>query len=235
MHADETANNNFNNLDQSTTVQVKHLRENLVEWHKKHARKYPWRQSHDPYEILIAEIMLRRTRADQVVPVYINFLNHYPTIESLFKANEKQISKLTQPLGLYWRNRNLVRLAKHIVYEHDGKIPENRRELVLIPGVGEYVAGAFLSFFLNRKEWIVDTNIIRVFSRFFGIEIHGDGRRNKEIVKLAKAYVDCNYPREANLAIIDFAALICKKFKPLHQKCLVNDECHHYGGLHTDK
>lgn len=119
-------------------------------------------------------------------------------------------------------------LASSLISEYDGKIPKEREELAKLPGVGEYVAGVFLSSAYNRREWIVDTNVIRVFSRFFGFKVKGDGRRDQRIISVAKEYADCENPRLANFAVIDFAALICKKINPLHSQCFISEKCVYY-------
>jgi len=206
------------------------LRRSLLDWYKENGRNYPWRVTKDPYKILIAEIMLRRTRADQVAPIYEDFVKQYPTIESLSEANEEDIQKLMYPLGLHWRNKRMQDLARSLISEYDGRIPKKREELTKLPGVGEYVAGVFLSSAYNRREWIVDTNVIRVFSRFFGFKIKGDGRRDHRIISMAKEYADCENPRLANFAIIDFAALICQKINPLHSQCFISEKCVYYKG-----
>ncbi|MCK4481620.1 DNA glycosylase [Candidatus Bathyarchaeota archaeon] len=217
-------------------TKIRYVRERLLDWYKENGRDYPWRKTRDPYEILIAEIMLCRTRADQVVPIYKDFIKRYPTIVSLSKANEEDIQKLTYSLGLHWRNKRFRDLARYVISKLDGKIPQEREELTRLPGVGEYVAGVFVSSAYNKKEWIVDTNVIRVFSRFFGFKVKGDGRRDKRIISLAQQYVDCENPRLSNFAIIDFAALICKKINPLHSRCFISEKCVYYkgGGQGTD-
>jgi len=153
---------------------------------------------------------------------------------SLSEGQMEDIQKLTHSLGLHWRNKRFRELAEYIISVHDGKIPKNREELTELPGVGDYVAGVFLSSAFNMREWIADTNVIRVFSRFFGLEIKGDGRRDKRIISIAKKYVDCKKPRLANYAIIDFAALICKKMNPLHPQCFIKKRCNYYKGRAND-
>jgi len=220
--------NRVNSVLTGLKAKVQYVREKLLEWYKKNGRSYPWRTTDDPYKILIAEIMLRRTRADQVLPVYNNFVRCYPTVKALAEGEEESIEKLTYSLGLHWRNQELGDLARHIISKYQGEIPKSRDELMEIPGVGQYVAGVLLSSAYNKKEWIVDTNVIRVFSRFFGLRIKGDGRRNKEVIMIAKQFVDCENPRQANFAVIDFAALICRKINPLHSRCPISWECAYY-------
>lgn len=224
----ETVENPSNQDLLKIETKIPYLRKKLLQWYQKEGRNYPWRTAKDPYKILIAEIMLRRTRADQVLPVYENFVKRYPTVESLSKGNRGIIQKLTYSLGLNWRNQRFRDLARCIISMYQGEIPKSRDELKKLPGVGEYVAGVFLSSAFNRKEWIVDTNVVRVFSRFFGIRIKGDGRRDKKITSIAERFVDCDNPRQVNFAIIDFAALLCKKINPRHLQCFVRQECAYY-------
>lgn len=213
-----------NSDDVISDSRIQYMRDAVLKWAKKNGRSYPWRDTMDPYGILIAEIMLRRTRANQVQQVYVEFMKRYPSIESLSKAESDEIQQFTYSLGLHWRNRTLPELAQLIISKHVGNIPKERDELVKLPGIGEYVAGMFLSSAFNRIEWIVDTNIVRVFSRFFDLKVKGDGRRDKNIVSISKRYVNCRHPRLVNFAIIDFAALMCKKI-PLDTRCPIHSEC----------
>ena len=107
-------------------------------------------------------------------------------------------------------------------------MPITREELKALPGVGEYIAGAVLSIAFNQKAWIVDSNIVRIFKRYFGVEISKEGRRDRHIIEMAKIYVSTKRPREANLAIIDFAALVCTPRKPNHEECPLKDRCFIY-------
>jgi len=223
-----TRGNIPNNESPRLKTKIQYLREKLLEWYKKNGRNYPWRVTKDPYKILMAEIMLRRTRADQVLPVYKDFIEQYPTVKSLSEGSKENIQKLTYSLGLHWRNQEFQNLAACIISSYNGEIPKSRDELTKLPGVGQYVAGVFLSSAYDRKEWIVDTNVVRVFSRFFGLRIKSDGRRDKRIIMIAKQYIDCESPRQVNFAVIDFAAIICKKINPLHSQCLVKQGCLHY-------
>jgi len=201
------------------------FRAKLLRWFNRNERKYPWRDTSDPFRILIAEMMLRRTRADQVKPVYEQLFLEYPDVESLADAEVEKIEEILYPLGLRWRTPAFSLVAKEIKEKYGSRVPETRDELRKLPGVGEYVAGAVLSIGYGKKEWMVDSNIVRVFKRYFGIETSREGRRNKHVIEMAKLYVNCKDPRKANLAILDFAALICTSRNPACKKCPLEIEC----------
>jgi len=207
---------------------IRYLREKLVEWFRTHGRDYPWRQTSDPFRVLIAEIMLRRTKADQVKAVYDRLFAEYPDVETMAKAGNKELEQILYPLGLKWRTPAFGLVAREVKEKYQCKIPEVREELITLPGVGEYVAGAVLSIAYGKKEWIVDSNIVRLFRRYLGIKTSKEGRRDKHVVEIAKAYVSGKDPRKANLALLDFAALICLPRDPKCTDCPVSATCHYH-------
>ncbi len=198
-----------------------------MRWFNRHGRKYPWRETDDPFKVLIAEIMLRRTKADQVRMVYENLFKVYPDVRSLASAKSRDVERILYPLGLKWRTPAFVLVAKEIDKKYQGEVPVSRRELTSLPGVGDYVAGAVLSVVFRKKEWIVDSNIVRLFRRYFGIETSKEGRRDKHVIELAKLYASGQNPRKANLAILDISSLICKPFTPCCEKCPLNKGCYY--------
>jgi A/G-specific adenine glycosylase len=219
------ANDESSNKMDISLEEIQYLRRNLLDWYQKHGRRYPWRTASEPYKILIAEIMLRHTKADQVVPVYQRFMHLYPNINSLSLANEEDVQRICRPLESDWKSKELHNLAFVLTEKYQTEIPKEREELIKLPGVGEYVAGAFLLAAYNQKQWMLDANSVRVLSRFFCLEYMGDGRRDKTITEIAKKYIDWEPPRVAAFAINDFAALVCKKHQPEHSKCYVCEKC----------
>jgi len=203
------------------------FRSKIICWFDKNKRNYPWRETQDPFRVLIAEMMLRRTKADQVKEVYERLLKEYPDVEALAKANSKELEKILYHLGLKWRIPAFGLIAKEVREKYYCKVPETREELTALPGVGEYVAGAVLSIAYNRKEQIVDSNIVRLFRRYFGIKTSKEGRRDKHVIKMSKIYVSGRNPRKANLAILDFTALVCTPRKPNCEKCPLCRNCHY--------
>ena len=203
----------------------KYIRHKLFLWHKKNYRDFPWRHTKDPYGIMIAEFMLHRTKAEQVVPVYLEFIEKYPDIGTLAKANPKDIKKVTEHLGLHWRAKHFSEAAKYIIENHNGKFPEDYDKLREMPGAGEYVAGAISTVCFNKPTPVVDSNIARFASRYFGLNLFGEIRRKKEIVELSGKLFEYKNPGKLLFAILDFTSLICKPLKPLCDKCPLKNDC----------
>ena len=173
--------------------------------------------------------MLQRTRADQVVPVYLEFLETFPTIVDLEKASENEIGSFFNRLGLFWRARLTKKMADFVAEEHDGIFPRNRLGLLRIPAIGEYISNAILSFAYDQPAVIVDSNVCRIIMRLHGLEISGEARRNRKIREIAdKMLPPRQKSRFLNLAFIDFGALICKPAKPHCLKCPTNSSCDYY-------
>ena len=189
-------------------------------------RSYPWRDTKDPFKILIAEIMLRRTKADQVKMVYDRLFTEYPDIESMANAEEEKLEKILYPLGLNWRTPVFGLVAQEVKEKYQSKVPNTREELTALPGVGDYVAGAVLSIAYDKKEWIVDSNVVRLYKRYFGIKTSKEGRRDKHVIEISKIYSSGRNPKKANLAILDFCALVCTPKKQDCERCPLADRCY---------
>ncbi|MCM0647241.1 hypothetical protein NBE98_02485 [Clostridium swellfunianum] len=154
------------NMDDYTKVQL--LRDIINERGSKNLRIYPWRDTADSYIILTTEIMLHRTRADKVAEVFSTFFNEYPDAFSLSEAKESNVKKVIKPLGLSIRANRFISMAKYICSKFDGKIPEDRNELLKINGVGQYIAGMVIMCSFEKQSWAVDTNIARVIEKDMG-------------------------------------------------------------------
>jgi len=207
---------------------IRLFRNKVIRWFNKNKRNYPWRETHDPFKVLIAEMMLRRTKADQVKAVYDRLFAEYPDVETMAKAGNEELEQILYPLGLKWRTPAFGLVAREVKEKYQCKIPETREELTTLPGVGEYVAGAVLSIACGKEEWIADSNIVRLFKRYFGIKTSKEGRRDKHVAEIAKIYVSGKDPRKANLALLDFAALICLPRDPRCARCPVCATCHYH-------
>ncbi len=206
---------------------IRIFRSEIIRWFNKNSRTYPWRETRDPFKVLIAEIMLRRTKADQVKRVYERLFTEYPDVEAMANAEDRKLEQILYPLGLKWRTPAFGLVAQEVREKYKCKIPETRGELTTLAGVGVYVAGAVLSIAYDKKEWIVDSNIVRLFRRYFGIKTSKDGRRDKHVIEIAKIYASEGNPRKANLAILDFTALVCAPRKPDCEKCPLRKRCHY--------
>jgi len=213
--------------DMPSVKDIRISRSRIIRWFNKNSRNYPWRETCDPFKVLIAEMMLRRTKADQVKQVYDRLFTEYPDVEAMANAEDKKLEQVLYPLGLRWRTPAFGSVAREVRERYQCKIPETREELTTLSGVGEYVAGAVLSIAYNKKEWIVDSNIVRLFRRYFGIKTSKEGRRDKHVIEVAKIYASGRNPRKANLAILDFTALICIPGKPDCEKCPLRRNCHY--------
>ncbi len=207
------------------------FRNKIVRWFNRNERKYPWRETSDPFRILIAEMMLQRTKADQVVDVYNKFFSEFSDPNDVARTNLKNIHKILYPLGLLWRVKNFKKVCRYLVKNYDGRIPKKREDLIKMPGTGDYVSGMVLSVAFNKPEWAVDSNIVRIFKRYFGISTTKEGRRDRYIIGIAKKYASCNNPKKANLGIVDFTALICSPRNPKCEKCSLQKKCYNYSKI----
>ena len=169
---------------------------------------------------MIAEFMLQRTKADQVEPVYKKFLQQYPDIKSLAKAKLKSVQRYTTSLGLHKRAPNFINSAKYIVSKLKGKFPKTRIELIKIPGVGDYVGGAISAVCFNKADYVIDSNIARIINRYYNLQLTGEIRRKKIIIKKAKKLFNTKNQRDLLFALLDYTALVCKPIKPDCEKCI---------------
>lgn len=198
----------------------------LVQWYLQNKRDLPWRNDTNPYTIWLSEIILQQTRVAQGLPYYLRFTQAFPTVFDLAKASEQEVLKLWQGLGYYSRARNLHKTAQQIVNEHDGKFPETYLELLKLKGVGEYTAAAIASFAYNEDVAVVDGNVYRVLSRFFGIytDITSAGAK-KEFTQLATLILPAGNANLFNQAVMEFGALQCVPKNPDCNQCIFNDSC----------
>jgi A/G-specific adenine glycosylase len=212
-------------MNSSININRTALSEELLKWWAKNQRKFPWRKTQDPYRILISEVLLHRTKAEQVVPIYSEFIAKYPTIKDLSIASLDNIKKMLYPLGLHWRTKLLHKMSVLVAKEYGGKIPSTKRELESLPGVSHYIASAVRCFAFDCPESLLDTNIVRILGRIFGIKTTDASRRSKRFQELSESILDKENTREFNYALIDLGALICKPKKPLCPACPLNQMC----------
>lgn len=212
-----------------TLVEVKKVVPRLLlKWFPEIERDFVWRRKKDPYEVLIAEIMLQRTRAEQVEPVYLDFMREFPNVQELNKANEVNIVKYFGRLGLQWRAKLVKRLAKELIDRFGGEVPNKRDLLISLPAIGEYIADAVLCFAYGEDVAVVDANVCRVIKRIYGIIPKGEARRDHRFRTLAQEMVPKGRAREFNWAIIDLAALTCTPRNPKHDACPIAEFCSYY-------
>ena len=199
----------------------------LINWYLVNKRDFPWRNTKEPYKIWLSEVILQQTRTLQGLPYYITFTNKYKTISQLADAEEQEILKLWQGLGYYSRARNLHFTAKYITKELDGVFPNNYKDLLKLKGVGDYTASAIASICYNEKCAVVDGNVYRVLSRYFGINTPTNTSKGiKEFKELAQKLLPKSNYGLYNQAIMDFGATICTPKKANCLNCILNDSCY---------
>lgn len=215
--------NDWQNLK---TEDINKLQHALINWFEKNHRQMPWRETVNPYYTWISEVMLQQTRVDTVIPYFLRFMDKFPTVKQLAKADEEEVLRLWAGLGYYSRAKNIHRGAKLICEVYDGKIPQNQKELLKIPGIGSYTAGAILSIAYKKPAAAVDGNVMRVFSRLF--LVYNDiskGSTKKEMEKLGEAVVSINNPSAFNQGLMELGALICTPNSPKCSSCPLSFIC----------
>ena len=206
--------------------------ERLLRWYAKHQRDLPWRRNAqrpgpvDPYHILVSETMLQQTQVATVIPYYLRFLARFPKIEDLARADEQEVLCLWQGLGYYSRARNLQSAAQKILTEHAGNVPRTRDELLGLPGVGMYTAGAVASIAFDCRAPIVDGNVTRVLCRLDNIRSEPRSRDNQRVL-WARAEEILPFTRvgDFNSALMELGATVCTPNNPKCLLCPVQRHC----------
>jgi A/G-specific adenine glycosylase len=191
----------------------------LLQWYRRYGRDLPWRQTTDPYHILVSEVMLQQTQVDRVLPKYAEWLEKYPTLEALAGAAEADVSATWRPLGYNIRPRRLHAIARESVALYGGQLPSDEETLLSFTGIGEYTAGAVLSFAFGQRAAILDTNVARVLFRVFV----GRGNLKSHAMKrhlwdISRAVLPHRHVFDFNQALMDFGATLCTARGP---KCLI--------------
>ena len=194
----------------------------IIDWYKENKRELPWRESSDPYLIWISEIILQQTRVAQGYDYFLRFIKRFPDVQSLADANEDEVMKFWQGLGYYSRARNLHAAAKSM----NGVFPKTYPEVLALKGVGEYTAAAICSFAYGMPYAVVDGNVYRVLSRYFGVDTPIDSTEGKKLfAALADEMLDRKQPALYNQGIMDFGAVQCTPQSPDCLFCPLADSC----------
>ncbi len=198
----------------------------LTNWYSINKRNLLWRSTKNPYFIWLSEIIMQQTQVKQGSPYYEAFINQFPTVFDLAEADEETVLKLWQGLGYYSRARNLHASAKHIAYELNGKFPTTYSEIIKLKGVGDYTASAIASICFDEPTAVVDGNVYRVLSRYFGIDTPINSTQGiKEFKALASTLLDTAHPGDYNQAVMEFGATQCKPKNPYCMVCPLKDSC----------
>jgi A/G-specific adenine glycosylase len=196
----------------------------MINYYQEHGRHYPWRKNRTPYRVYLSEMLLQRTRADQVVPVYERLIEEYPDIISL-SSDFKRATDIMQPLGRFVRLQYFKQGLEYLLDQYDGEIPVERENLLSIPGTGLYIAGAVRVFGFGIKDTIVDANVVRVLGRIYGLQVNPETRRRKAFIELAAIHVPEEGFAEYSYGLLDFAAEVCRAYRPKCDICCFEGSC----------
>ena len=198
----------------------------LLLWYDVNKRTFLWRETKDPYKIWLSEVILQQTQTRQGLPYYIRFLNAFPTIKDLALSSEDSVLKLWQGLGYYSRARNLLSTAQYIHKECGGIFPNTFNSLIKLKGVGDYTASAISSICFDIPEAVVDGNVFRFLSRYFGIYTPINiSQAHQEFKSKAMNLMDITQPGKFNQALMEFGSLQCKPTTPYCKSCPFSTDC----------
>ncbi len=207
---------------------VQRFRAELIAWFRREGRDYPWRRTHDPYAVLVSEVMLQQTQITTVLGrgYYARWMEQFPDVQTLAAAREEEILKAWEGLGYYTRARNLQRAARAVVERHGGAFPDTLEAVRSLPGVGRYTAGAVLSFAFNKAAPVVDGNVARVLARLFHFtEPVNAPAGQRTLWALAEHMLDAKHPRDYNSALMELGQRLCTPRRPNCEDCPVRAHC----------
>jgi A/G-specific adenine glycosylase len=203
----------------------------ILHWFQIEGRDFPWRETRDPYKILLAEKLLQQTSVrESLIKLYITLTEKFPTSNHLADADIEELRVFIQPLGLHYRARDLILMACDIKERFGGNVPVELDQLLSLYGVGEYSARAVLSFAYGKNVAVVDTNVARILYRVYGIleKFPSNPARSRKLIELASNIVPPQKSKEFNWAMIDLGSKVCKPKKPLCEECPLIRLCNYY-------
>jgi len=209
-----------------TTKNIGKFQQVLLAWYDTNGRHFPWRNKHlTQYQIIIAETLLQRTKAETVAKFYRQFIKDFPNWSALAQADPDEIEQYLKPIGLYRQRANrLKKLASEMV-KRKGKLPKDRVELESIPFMGQYIANAVELMIYKQPSPLIDVNMARLLERYFGKRKKSDIRYDPYLQKLSLKVINHSKTKEINWAILDFSALICRSRNPLCHECCLAKSC----------
>jgi A/G-specific adenine glycosylase len=213
-------------LDSAVPFQRKRFHRALMHWYRKNGRDLPWRQTRDPYAVLVSEVMLQQTQVTTVLPYYKNWLRRFPTFAALARASENEVLHAWQGLGYYARARNLHSTARAVLGRHRGRFPKAIDQMRSLPGIGKYTAHAIGTFAFNQAVPIIEANTSRVLTRLLDLRIPIDSSAGRRALWNRASYLISEKPAAAyNSALLDLGALICLPRNPKCEICPVKKFC----------
>jgi A/G-specific adenine glycosylase len=205
------------------------FRRRLLEWYGRNGRDLPWRQTSDPYHILVSEVMLQQTQVDRVLPKYDEWLAKYPSLAALAAADESDVSETWRPLGYNIRPRRLHAIARESVARYGGTLPSDEATLLSFKGIGAYTAGAVRSFAFGQRAAILDTNVARVLFRVFvGCGSPKAHAMRRHLWSVSRTVLPVRRVFDFNQALMDFGATLCTARKPKCLLCPMREGCAAY-------
>ena len=207
-------------------ISTKTLQKKLLNWYEDEKRELPWHNNRDPYRILVSEFMLQQTQVKMVIPYFERWIKSFPTLQKLAEARESTVLKHWEGLGYYSRARNLRKAAQKIQQEYSGKVPESINEIMKLPGVGRYTAGAVLSIAFGQKVPVLDGNVKRVLSRLFLLKENGETRKSENILwETMQQLLPETGAGNFNQAIMELGATVCLSKNSLCLLCPLKRNC----------
>jgi len=211
---------------------IDEIRRRVIDWEKRNWVPYPWRIDRTPYKVLIAELLLKRTTRQAVAREFPKFIEKFPDIHTIYKAHIEEVEEAFKHLGLYkQRAKQLKQLAEIIIKRYRGRIPDRWEDLVKLPGIGVYLAGAILSFGYGKKAPVLDSNVIRLLTRLTGIKV----KRSEDYLKILWKFVPDKEHDYFNYGLIDLGAIICHYKQPKCTSCPLKDFCVYYLKVNNEK
>lgn len=199
----------------------------MITFYRDKGRHFPWRQGRTPYRVFLSEVLLQRTRAEQVLPIYNALIAHFPDLPSLNQGFPEAV-EMVKSLGRESRFVHVKNGLNYILDMLGGTFPLSREELIKIPSIGSYTAAALRVFAFGLRDTIVDCNIVRVISRVHGFGSGPETRRSKAFLDLAEKAVPAVEYVEYSYGLLDFASMVCLPVKPLCCSCDLRSDCAHF-------
>lgn len=197
----------------------------LLRWYTANGRDLPWRRTRDPYRVLVSEVMLQQTQVSRVLPKYREWMRRYPSLRALARAPVREVREAWCPLGYNVRPLRLRAIARTVMTQYGGRLPDSKNELLSLKGIGPYTAGAVLTFAYGKPEPILDTNVRRVLHRiFYGTRPVPD----RDLWALSGRLLPRRRAYDFNQALMDFGATVCTARAPACPACPMRRTCAYY-------